>query len=177
VHGETPHPGSRDFRQHNRGSPTSGGREDPDRPWSPPDPARARTARRRTARLQPATDAPFPRLRPPERCRAVDRAVSVAVAPRRTSGSRRASRPGRSTGRRFARIAARTSRRPAPMQIGVSSGAGSHPLVAGRAHPVDTGVEPARGSIHRGISPVGILGRANGGCGQRGIDCMGRTKR
>jgi hypothetical protein len=45
----------------------------------------------------------------PDRCRAVDRAVSVAVAPRRTSGSRRVGRPPRSTDRRIARSSAPTA--------------------------------------------------------------------
>jgi hypothetical protein len=44
----------------------------------------------------------------PARCRAVDGAVSVAVAPHRTSGSRRGGRPRRSTDRRIARITAMT---------------------------------------------------------------------
>ena len=44
------------------------------------------------------------------RCRAVDGAVSVAVAPRRTSGSRRVGRPRRSTDRRTARSSAWNSR-------------------------------------------------------------------
>jgi hypothetical protein len=43
-----------------------------------------------------------------ERCRAVDGAVSVAVAPRRTSGSRRVGRPRRSTDRRILRSSVRT---------------------------------------------------------------------
>jgi hypothetical protein len=44
-----------------------------------------------------------------DRCRAVDGAVSVAVAPRRTSGSRRVGRPRRSPDRRTARSSARNA--------------------------------------------------------------------
>jgi hypothetical protein len=54
----------------------------------------------------------------PDRCRAVDGAVSVAVAPRRTSGSRRVGRPPRSTDRRSDRSSAPTGHRPAEMRIG-----------------------------------------------------------
>jgi hypothetical protein len=49
------------------------------------------------------------------RCRAVDEAVSVAVAPRRASGSRRAGRSHRSPDRRTVRSSARTRPRPAEM--------------------------------------------------------------
>src|SRR3954454_19522647 len=62
-------------------------------------------------------DADAPR-EPGERCPAVDEAVSVAVAPRWTSGSRRAGRPGRSTDRRIIRFAAGHGLRPAEMPIG-----------------------------------------------------------
>src|SRR3954466_7933040 len=59
------------------------------------------------------------------RCRAVDEAVSVAVAPRRTSGSRRAGRPRRSPDRRTVRPSALTRLRPAQKLIGIGCGAGS----------------------------------------------------
>jgi hypothetical protein len=58
-----------------------------------------------------------------ERCRAVDGAVSVAVAPRRTSGSRRVGRPRRSADRRILRSPAETGLRPAGMSIGAGLGA------------------------------------------------------
>src|SRR3954453_9698478 len=59
------------------------------------------------------------------RCRAVDEAVSVAVAPRRTSGSRRAGRPRRAPARRTVRPYALTRLRPAQKLIGIGCGAGS----------------------------------------------------
>ena len=85
-----------DSGQHNRGRATAGGRAHPDRPWS------TRRRPRRGRRAEPTRPGELP-----ERCRAVDGAVSVAVAPRRTSGSRRAGRPRRSSDRRTARSPAR----------------------------------------------------------------------
>ena len=73
-----------DSSQHNRGIASADGRAHPDRPWSP----RATQVGVRTRRGGP--DRPTASTRPdhlPERCRAVDEAVSVAVAPRWTSGS------------------------------------------------------------------------------------------
>jgi hypothetical protein len=65
-----------DFNQHNRGNATADGRAHPDRSWST---RRCRRGRRHAGPTRP-------RLLP-ARCRAVDGAVSVAVAPRWTSGS------------------------------------------------------------------------------------------
>jgi hypothetical protein len=65
-----------DSSQHNRGSATADGRAHPDRPWS---------TRRPSVRVRHAE--PTRRGHLPDRCRAVDGAVSVAVAPRWTSGS------------------------------------------------------------------------------------------
>src|SRR5215203_1294989 len=84
------------------------------------------------------------------RCRAVDEAVSVVVAPRRTSGSRRAGRPPRSTDRR-------TARSPAPLDSDLQRcrsvpdrRPGPAASVADRAQPVDTDVDPVRPRIHNG---------------------------
>ena len=96
--GGRPEP-STDSSQHNRGTAVAGDRADPDRPWS----TRQGICRRRHA--EPTRPAGHP-----ERCRAVDGAVSVAPAPRRTSGSRREGRPRRSADRRTARTAAREGR-------------------------------------------------------------------
>jgi hypothetical protein len=85
-----------------------------------------------------------------QRCRAVDEAVSVAVAPRRTSGSRRAGRHPRSTDRR-------TARSPAPLASDLQRcrsvpdpAPGPAASVADRAQPVDTDVDPVRPRIHNG---------------------------
>jgi hypothetical protein len=91
-----------DSDQHSRGRAVGGAQPDPDRPWSMPPVGRPRRRAavgplhlgRRLAGRSVAV------LR--DRCPAVDEAVSVAVAPRRTSGSRRAGRPRRSPDRRTA---------------------------------------------------------------------------
>ena len=92
---------STDSDQHNRGRPTTG-EPGGSRPLMV-HPARSgpsATRRTRCSTTRPAA--------PGHRCRAVDEAVSVAVAPRRTSGSRRAGRARRSPDRRIARSSSRT---------------------------------------------------------------------
>jgi hypothetical protein len=87
-----------DSSQHNRGNATADGRARPDLPWST---RRGPVGVRRAEPTRPGAV--------PDRCRAVDEAVSVAVAPRWTSGSRRVGRPRRSTDRRTARSPAPTA--------------------------------------------------------------------
>ena len=65
-----------DFDQHNRGNTTADGRAHPDHPWCTRGPP---AGERRAEPTRPAEVG--------DRCRAVDGAVSVAVAPRWTSGS------------------------------------------------------------------------------------------
>ena len=67
-----------DSAQHSRGTTTPGGRPDPTGQAPPQGPRTAGPTRRDV---------------PPGRCRAVDRAVSVAVVPRRTTGFRRGGDP------------------------------------------------------------------------------------
>jgi hypothetical protein len=126
-----------------------------DRPWSP----RATPEGVRTRRGGP--DRPTASTRPdhlPERCRAVDGAVSVAVAPRRTTGSRRRADPGG----RPTSVPRHTPFDPCLYQriCRSSPGAGgcaARPIVD-RAHPVDTDVEPVCPWIHNG-APAAV--RAN----------------
>jgi hypothetical protein len=151
---------STDSDQHNRGTVASGGRPDPDRSWSPRTPARAR--RHAGALLSGVwttrRDAPL------ERCPAVDRAVSVAVAPRRTSGSRRVGRPRWSTDRRIARFAGRSGPRTAEMPVAVRIGPASGPTrprpCTACGHRCGTS---ASAHPQRGTSPVGPRGRHDAG--------------
>ena len=93
---------STDSDQHNRGRRAAGGPVGSRPPMVHPTASRTGTTRRgRWPATRPAG--------PGDRCRSVDKAVSVAVAPRRTSGSRRVGRPRRSTDRRTARSLARNS--------------------------------------------------------------------
>jgi hypothetical protein len=96
--------------QHSGGQAAAGGRDgDPTSPT--PQVRRRGTARaRRRAGGARQIGSSTRRSRPRRRCLPVDGAVSVAVAPRRTPGNRRAGRPRRSTDRRAAPPPARTHR-------------------------------------------------------------------
>src|SRR5215218_9590340 len=134
------HPGSWSLRPDHRAPrprrraarTTKGGRNRPQTPPSiteealQPGTGRIATTNGPPGRCSAGGGTPEP-TRPGEskdRCRAVDGTVSVAVAPRRTSGSRRAGRPRRSPDRRTVRPSARTRSRPAEMPIGAGCDAG-----------------------------------------------------
>ena len=156
---------STDSSQHNRG--TRGGRRPGGsrppmvHPAAPGERGRRHAGRRRA---RSAVDR--------ERCRAVDGAVSVAVAPRRTSGSRRVGRPRRSPDRRIARSPARTGLRPAEMPIGARAGAepGSDPSPAVHSlwTPVWNAVRPRIHRVGHGSSDSRTGGTGAPGAGRRG---------
>src|SRR6476659_6052722 len=61
------------------------------------------------------------------------------------------------------------------MQIGAGAGPGSARLVAGRAHPVDTGVEPVRARIHNRASDRWTSTGANAPGDEAGRSAAGST--
>src|SRR5215213_3657072 len=151
---------STDSDQHNRGTAAPGGRPDPTAHGPPGLP------HRHDGTPGPVLSGVWTTRRdsPPERCPAVDRAVSVAVAPRRTSGSRREGRPRWSTDRRIARFAGRTGPRSAEMPIAVRIGPESGPTrrrsCTACGHRCGTS---ASAHPQGGTSPVGPRGRHDAG--------------
>lgn len=106
-----------------------------------------------TPQPHPSTGAATRPRAAPHRCRAVDEAVSVAVARRRTEGLRRAGRTPRSLGRRTLA----TCSAPCPTCENVDraeAGQGRTRLLTGRTHPVDKGVEALCPVMHRGRDPL-----------------------